>query len=269
VEKYIKQPMVIISKTGGAGAIGFRDGMTAKPDGYTITVLTTSLGCAPHAIKDYPVTYKSYDPLIRIITYQETLVVSVSAPYKTVEQFIQFAKANPGKVRVGEAGYGSNHHFAAANFGKVLGLEFTMVPYAGSAETTAAVMGGHLDASFVPATDAAPLVKAGKLAALLTIDPKRAMILPNVPCLKDVKIGNPWAPTGWIGFGLPRKSPSDVRQILYNAFKQASVDKELIESVRRYGLEIDAIGLDEFGKWMKEFDNNVAEIARKINLKMK
>jgi tripartite-type tricarboxylate transporter receptor subunit TctC len=269
VEKYLGQPLVIVSKTGGSGAIGFREGATAKPDGYTITVLTTTLGCAPHAIKGYPITYKSFDPLVRLITYQETLVVSATSPWKTVDQFVQFAKSNPGKVRVGEAGYGSNHHFAAANFGKVLGLDFALVPYTGSAETTVAVMGGHLEATFVPVTDAAPLVKAGKLTALVTLDQKRAAVLPDVPSLKEVRIGNPWAPTGWIGFGLPKGTPAEVRQTLYNAFKKATADKELIEAIRKFGLEMDVIGLDEFGKWMGEFHDNVGDIAKKIDLKMK
>ncbi len=269
VEKYLGQPMVILSKTGGSGAIGFKEGADAKPDGYTITVLTTTLGCAPHALKGYPITYKNFDPLARLVMYQETLVVNATAPWKTLDDFIKHAKANPGKLRVGEAGYGSNHHFAGAGFGAGLGLDFTFVPYAGSAETMTAVMGGHLEATFAGSVEAASLVKAGKLRGLVTLDDKRAAALPDVPSFKDSGISGLWIPPGWIGFGLPRNMPKDITPILYDAFKKAMADKELIDAVRKYGLEIDAQGPEEFGKFMEEFHNNVGAIAKKINLQMK
>ena len=269
VEKYLGQPMVIISKTGGSGAIGFKEGADAKPDGYTITVLTTTLGCAPHALKGYPVTYKTFDPLVRLVNYQDTLIVNATAPWKTLDEFIKYAKSNPGKLRVGEAGYGSNHHFGGAGFASGLGLDFTFVPYAGSAETMTAVMGDHLEATFAGAVEAGSLVKAGKLRGLVTLDDKRAAALPDVPSLKEAGISGLWIPPGWVGFALPKGTPKEIRQILYDAFKKAMADKELIEAVRKYGLEIDEQEPEEFGKFMEEFHNNVGAIAKKINLQMK
>jgi len=269
VEKYLGQPMVILSKTGGSGAIGFREGADAKPDGYTITVLTTTLGCAPHALKGYPMTYKNFDPLVRLVNYQDTLVVNATAPWKTLDEFIKYAKSAPGKLRVGEAGYGSNHHFCGAGFAAGLGLDFTFVPYAGSAETMTAVMGGHLEATFAGAVEAGPLVKAGKLRGLVTLDDKRAAALPDVPSLKEAGISGLWVPPGWVGFGLPKGTPKEIRQILYDAFKKAMAEKELIEAVRKYGLEIEELGPEEFGKFMEGFHNNVGAIAKKINLQMK
>lgn len=269
VEKYLGQPLVIVSKTGGSGAIGFKEGADARPDGYTLTFLTTTLGCAPHALKGYPVTTKSFDPLMRIDTYQETLVVHAASPWKTMDEFVKYAKANPGKLRVGEAGYGSNHHFAGAGFATHFGLQFIFVPYAGSAETLTAVMGNHLEATFAGAVEAASLVKAGKLRGLVTLDQKRAAVLPEVSSLKDLGVTGLWTPIGWHGIGLPRGTPGEVRQILYDAFKKALADKELIEGMRKYGLEIEEQGPEEFGKWMEEFHNNVGAIATSMNLKKK
>lgn len=269
VENYLGQPLVIISKTGGAGAIGFKEGADAKPDGYTLTVLTTTLGCAPHALKGYPVTFKNFDPIVRVVVYQETLIVNATSPWKTLDDFIRYAKANPGKLRVGEAGYGSNHHFAGAGFASGLGLQFIFVPYAGSAETLTAVMGDHLEATFAGSVEAASLIKAGKLRGLVTLDQKRAAVLPEIPSLKEAGISGLWIPPGWIGFGLPKGTPKEIRETIYAAFKKALGDKELIEAIRKYGLEIEEQGLGEFGKWMEEFHNNVGAIATKINLKMK
>ena len=122
-QKYLGQPIFVVNRAGGAGAIGFNYGAMAKPDGYTVTLAVTTLTIAPHITKGYPVTIKNFKPLALLAVVPSCISVPADSKYKNLDDFIKEAKARPGKVRLGTAGTGSPWHLSGAALAKAAGFE--------------------------------------------------------------------------------------------------------------------------------------------------
>src|SRR5512138_1080228 len=153
LERLLNQKVLIDYKVGGGGALGWRELTRASPDGYFISGFNI-----PHIIlqpMQQEVGYKT-ELIVPVAIFQRTplaLIVGANSPFKTVQEFVEFAKKNPGAVTLGGTGPFSNHHMATLRLQKVSGTKLTYVPFTGSAPMMTAVLGGHVSGTFANSDD--------------------------------------------------------------------------------------------------------------------
>jgi tripartite-type tricarboxylate transporter receptor subunit TctC len=183
-ERDLGQPIIFENKPGASATLGTADmAANAKPDGYTLSVIYPTLFRLPFLRKT------SFDPtedFTYIISVAKTpigLVVRADAPWRTFQEFLADAKANPGKITYGTAGVGSTGHVVMELLAKRLGVSWLHVPFKG-VDDASALLGGHIQAVADPAAWA-PQVNAGQLRLLVTFGAERTKMWPNVPTLKD------------------------------------------------------------------------------------
>ncbi|MBI5968908.1 MAG: tripartite tricarboxylate transporter substrate binding protein, partial [Deltaproteobacteria bacterium] len=178
LEKALGQSVIIVNKPGGGASIGFNEIANSAPDGYTIGQASPSLNIIKYTMKadiDYvkfePIFYGGYSP--------NCILVRKEAPWNTLKEFLDYAKANPGKVRMGNSGYGAIFHISAIGMEQAAGVKFIHVPYKGTAPSIPAILGGHIDAIVAGITDTFHLIKGGKLKALGVAAPERSKFVPE------------------------------------------------------------------------------------------
>jgi tripartite-type tricarboxylate transporter receptor subunit TctC len=216
--KHLGQPIVIDNRPGGSGTLApGQMAATAKPDGYTVAQLPITIFRLPFMRKTTfdPVTDFTY--IVGVSGYTFGVVVKNTAPWKTFQEFLAYAKANPGKIDYGTPGAGTSLHITMEQIAQQQGLRWTHVPFKGNAETMAAVHGGHIHAA-ADSTGWGPLVNSGELHLLVTWGAARTKNWPTAPTLKDVGIdiisNSPF------GIGGPKGMDPAVIKILHDAFKK-------------------------------------------------
>jgi tripartite-type tricarboxylate transporter receptor subunit TctC len=180
----LAQPVVIENRPGAAGNIGIDIVAKAPPDGYTILLTTPSITISPSLYKKL-----SYDPLkdlapISLVAEIPNLIlIKPSIPAKTLKEFIEYAKARPGKLNFGGSGIGSSTHLATVLFMSLAGIDLVNVTYKGSAQALIGMLGGEIDLIIIGPTAALPHVQSGRVRALAVLRDKRLSSLPNVPTI--------------------------------------------------------------------------------------
>jgi tripartite-type tricarboxylate transporter receptor subunit TctC len=181
-EKHLGQPVVVLNRTGGGGSIGLMEGANAKGDGYTVTFLPMELTTLPH-LGLLPITYERFKPIAQTNFDPSALTVRAQAPWKTAAEFLAYAKAHPGELRIGNAGTGSIWHLEAAILEKGAGVTFSHIPYEGAGPAVSALLSGFVDAVTVSPAEVKKLVTEGKLRTLAIQAAERTDALPGVPTL--------------------------------------------------------------------------------------
>ncbi len=185
-EKYLGQPIIMDNKGGGGGTLGLANVANAKPDGYTLSQAgSTGIVRTPQIQK---VTYRplrSFTPIMAYVgAFNSGLVVRADAPWKTMREFLDYAKKNPGKIKYGTPGVGTAPHHAMEYLAHKEGIKWVHVPYTGSAPAMTAVLGGHLDAGSV-GPEWVPFALAGNLRVLGTHEYKRSAAFPDIPTFRE------------------------------------------------------------------------------------
>jgi tripartite-type tricarboxylate transporter receptor subunit TctC len=226
--KTLKQPLVVSNITGGGGTLVLGRLKAEKPDGYTLAnTSSATLGRIPHL---QPVPYNAQDPLkdfIPIMSYSYYLyglAVKSDSPWKTFEDFIAYAKANPGKIRYSTSGVGTGQHLAMEYLAMKENIKWTHVPFATSPQAVAAVMGGHVEAAS-QTPEWKEQVDSGQMRLLVCWNDKRMPFYPNVPTLKEK--GYDFSVQAIIVIYAPANTPKDVISVLSKAFRQAAGTEEV------------------------------------------
>lgn len=262
-EDYLGENVTVNNITGGGGAVGFGSGLSAQPDGYTVTMITFELiSLPPQGL--VPFTYEDYDLLMRVNMDPAALTVHKDAPYDTLEEFIQYAKENPGKVSVGNSGPGSVWHIAAGLFSQKAEIELNHVPYDGAAPAVTALVGNHIDAVTVSPAEVQGQVEAGDLKMLAVMSDERVANFPDVPTFKelgyDVNFGT------WRGLAVPKGTPEEVRTILADAFKKAYDTETFQTFAKNSGLGLAYMNADDFKAYLDQASVDVAEVMKALGL---
>ncbi|MCX7320551.1 MAG: tripartite tricarboxylate transporter substrate binding protein [Hyphomicrobiales bacterium] len=229
----LKQTTVVENKAGAQGAIAAEMVSRAEPDGYTLFVTAASIMVLN------PLLYKKlpYDPQkdLRMLTVVTVLPVVMevhpSVPTKTVQEFVAYAKANPGKLNFGSAGTGGTIHLAGEMFKQIAGVEMTHVPYKGAGPALTDLLSGNIQVMFDTLSTALPPVKGGLLRPLGVSSKQRSPDLPDVPTV--IESGYPDYQVGvWFGLAGSSKLPAEVVTKV-----MASMDKALGDPAFRASLE--------------------------------
>ena len=231
--KHLGQPIMIENKAGGGGTVGPATmAATAKPDGYTLAQMPITVYRLPLMQKT---TWKADDftYIIHLTGYVFAAFANADTPFKTWEDVVAYAKANPGKITYGSTGSGTSLHLGMEMLAEKSGIKFTHVPFKGAAEVNAAVAGGHvmLGAS---GTSIKPLVDAGKARFLNVWTAKRVSFLPDIPTLQE--LGYPYVIDSPWGIAGPKGMDPKVVAKIHDAFKKALEEQPVIESLARFDM---------------------------------
>ena len=255
LEKAMGGTIVPKNITGGGGAVGMSEALfSSKADGYTVTLPSNAV-FGLEGLGNVPWKHNDFDTVARVITEDYSITVRADAPWNTLDEFIEYVKANPGKVKMGFSGFGSSTHIVAAAFAQKFGLEFSFVPYKGGAKTVAATMGGHIDANTHHPAETKAGADAGKLRVLATMGPKRSNLYPDVPTMQE--LGHDWVVSQWRGIAMPKGVSEDVKKAWEDALQQVCNDPEFQKFItERMGGTVAPL----FGADLEVFLNDMANV---------
>ena len=235
----LKQATVVENKPGAQGAIAAEVVSRAEPDGYTLFVTAASIMVLN------PLLYKKlpYDPQkdLRMLTIVTDLPVVMevhpSVPAKTVQEFVAYAKANPGKLNFGSAGTGGTIHLAGEMFKQIAGIDMTHIPYKGAGPALTDLLSGNIQVMFDTLSTALPPVKAGMLRPLGVSSAQRSPDLPEVPTV--IESGYPDYQVGvWFGLAGQAKLPDDIVKKIMASMDRALEDPAFRASLEKIGFPV-------------------------------
>jgi tripartite-type tricarboxylate transporter receptor subunit TctC len=259
IEKDLGKPVVVENKSGAGGIVGFQEIAKAKPDGYTIGMITNSLLLQKYVNQTF-VDYKSFEPIALINQDPASLTVKADAPWKTAKEFMEEAKS--GKVSVANSGSGGIWHVAALALGKNSGVEFKHVPFQGGNPAAVAVMGGHVQATTVSAAEVQSVVQSGGLKILGVASENRLPQFPDVPTLKEQGINTVIGV--WRGLVVPKGTPKEIVDILDKAVEKAINTSQYKDFMNKGGFGIMHVPAKDFGAFMDKDDANYAELLKGV-----
>jgi tripartite-type tricarboxylate transporter receptor subunit TctC len=263
-KKHLPEPMGVVNKTGGGGAIGMADGANAKPDGYKATLVTVELAILPNlGLASF--TSDDLKPVAQLNADPSAVTVRADSKWQTLEEFLEYAKANPEKVRVGNAGSGSIWHLAAASLGDKTGAKFSHIPYEGGAPAVTALLGGHVEAVTVSPAEVSAQVSAGKLRMLGVMADERLEAYKDVPTLKEKNIDLSMGT--WRGIAVPKETPQEVVDVLKEATSKAVEEQSFKDVLAKMNLGLKYQDDAGFSEVIKNDSSRFKELIEKLNLK--
>ena len=262
-EKFLGQTINVVNQTGGAGAIGHNAIRAARPDGYTIGMITFELNSLPPQGL-VPFTWKDFDPLMRINTDPAALTVRKDAPYNTVRGFVDYAKAHPDEITIGNSAPGSVWHIAAGLAAEKTGVNVKHVPFNGAQPAVTALVGGHIKAVAVSVAEVRSQVQAGNLKILGVMAAERDKIFPNVPTFKEQGVDVQFAT--WRGLAFPKGVPAANRAKVADAYKKAFETKEFKEFAANAALTLNYQDGAAFTKFLDQNYKDVAAVMKGLGL---
>jgi tripartite-type tricarboxylate transporter receptor subunit TctC len=260
-QKYLGQAVVIVNKAGGGGAVGYTEGMKAAPDGYTLTSAVTPLTILPHQTKT-AFTYANFEPIINVVSDPSMFLVRSEAPWKSLKEFLDHARKNPGMISVGNSGAGGGVHLVALAFERAAGVKFNHIPFSGGGPSITALMGGHVNAVSVSPPEGVSQLQAGKLRIIALFSEKRFELFPNAPTVKEQGID--FTMGMWRGLVAPKGTPAAAIAKLHDAFKQGMADPLFLKNARDMSVNLEYLGPREFGRLMAEDHEFYGKLVKEI-----
>ena len=266
LEKILKQKVLVENKAGAGGAVGNALVAKARADGYTLLMALSSVTILPEAERVngrapgytldqlVPVALISADPTV--------LVVRAESPYRTVKEFVDAARANPGKINYASSGYYSALHTPMEMLSIATGTKLFHIPYQGGGPAVTAILGGQVEALASGPGPVLQHIKAGKLRALASWGDKRHPALPEVPTLKESGIDSEFYI--WAGVLVPAGTPEAVIRQLRDAVRQAVADPQFRQVMEGAGQPIQYLDQAEFRVFFDRDAKKMAEVVRQI-----
>lgn len=252
-QQYLGQPLLVVLKPGGGGAVGSQAVIRARPDGYTIMLGGTGPNTIFALVQKAPIGPDQFTPIARINSSPPVFAVRAEAPWKTMREALDYMKKNPGKFNFANTGPWGAGDFPMRMVARAAGVEYNNIPFDGGGPATLAVLGGHADATFSFTAQLMPQVTAGKMRALAVTGPARARELPQTPTLKEEGVDVVF--TMWRAVVGPKGLPPAVVAKLESAFRKISEDKQFQEQIRQLGDDVQFQTGKEFeATWRQEWD---------------
>jgi tripartite-type tricarboxylate transporter receptor subunit TctC len=265
MEKALGVPVPVVNRTGGGGAIGYSHVQQQKPDGYSIIWNSNSVSTVYH-LGNMAFDYKAFDAVARVSVETPVLAVRNDAPWKTLKEFVEYAKANPSKVRIGNSGAGSHTHFVASALFGTANAKVTHVPF-GEGQAVVNLLGSRIEGIVQLPAAVVAHVKSGDLRVLAVLGEKRDPILADVPTAKE--LGYPVALDMWRGIAVPTGTPKPTIAKLQDAIRQAVDAPTFKEAGKTIGFTPAYLSAQDFQHLIANDDVKLAQLMDELGLKKK
>ena len=257
-------PLVLVNKAGGGGAIGMDGVAKARPDGYTLAATVRStLTILPATQPDVPYKIADFAPIGAVAFDSGVIMVKRDAPWKTLEEFVDHVRKNPGKLSYGTAGLGTNSFFNMELLKQAYGLEMTHVPFGGSGPVKNALLGGHVPVGAAALSATSSVIRSGDLIALVSSATRRVPSIPNVPTM--VEKGHPDASLStWMELYAPAKTPTAVIERVSQALEKTIKDPAVIAGLEKAGMVAEHHDPASTKKLVEQEWETVSRVAKKM-----
>jgi tripartite-type tricarboxylate transporter receptor subunit TctC len=268
-QKHLGVPIVILNKPAGGGIAGTQEVARAKPDGYTILM---NFGGGEHLVSPYlekvPFdTLKDFEAVVMISYYPSGLFVKADSPWKTLEEFTEYAKKNPGTIRYSHPGTATMNHLNALAYEKMAGVSINGIPTGGGGPALNMLLGGHVEAAQIGVPVAWPQVQGGQIRCLAYSLPKRSEIYPGAPTYVEKGYDLRFAINQ--GIAAPKGTPKEIIKKLHDAFAAAFKDKDFQEVLVKVRFAPNYMNSEETAKYIKEMYQYYGEIIKKLGVTLK
>jgi tripartite-type tricarboxylate transporter receptor subunit TctC len=254
LEKELGQPVTVVNRTGGGGAVGHTAGATAAPDGHTLTIVTVELAMM-HWMGLTPVTYKEFTPVTLVNIDAAGVQVAENSEWKTLKQLLDYVKANPGKAKASGTAKGGIWDLARAGMLKTAGIPVDAMPWVpstGAATGLQELVAGGVQVVTASLVEGRSLIDAKKVRALANMAEARDPVFPDVPTLKEQGLN--WTMGAWRGFALPKGTSAEIQGVYEKAMDKIVKSKEFVDFMAGGPFGILYKPAAEFGKFLAEQD---------------
>jgi tripartite-type tricarboxylate transporter receptor subunit TctC len=267
LEKDIGQPVNVVNRTGGNGAVGHQSIASAAPDGYTIGIATVEIAMMHHQGLT-KLTPRDFTPLALMNFDPAALTVSHDSPHKSFDDLLKAIKANPGKLKASGTGQGGIWHLGLAGMLNDLKLApnaVRFVPSNGAAPAMVDLAAGGVDIVAASLPEARSLIDAGKAVPLVVMANEPAALYPKVPTLKSLT-GSSWTNGAWRGIVAPKGLPADIQGKLSASLKKIYESREYKDFMSGRGFGVMYADSAEFGKFMDKSDADMGAILKTLGM---
>jgi tripartite-type tricarboxylate transporter receptor subunit TctC len=231
------KPVIVENRPGAGGNIGAASAARSAADGYTIAFAYSGThSINRHLYKEMPFEEKDFAPVIFLSSVPQVLVVNANLPFKSVQEVIAGAKANPGKLTFGSSGNGAINHLAGQLFADMSGVQLQHIPYKGGAAAASALLSGEIDMVLGEPSVLLPHVASGKLRALAVTSEKRSATLPDLPTIAEAGVPG-YAVTSWNGILAPANTPEFAIKRLNTALNKILANPDMRARMLKMGYE--------------------------------
>lgn len=260
------QSFVVENKLGAGSNIATDQLLRKKPDGYTLMMMavTTTINQTLYKNARFNIE-KDIEPIVLVAKVPNILVASKNTPYNNVKEFVDYAKANPGKINYGSSGAGTSIHLAGELFKQQADIDMLHIPFSGSGPSMTALVGGQTDVVFENMPAAVPQIKAGNIKAFAVTTDKRSEAFPDVPTLKES--GYPqFNVSSWFGLVAPKGTPKPIIDKINATVEKILARPEVIKQLESLGATAEKNTPEEFAKFVADETQTWGDVIRKGNI---
>ncbi len=266
LEKSLKQPVVVVNRSGAGGAVGMSQVAKSAPDGYTILMALSSISIFPVSdrINGKAPAYemKDFAPIALVTADPTVLVVRADSAYRTLKDFVDAAKANPGKINYSSSGVYGTLHVAMEIFANAAGIKLFHVPYQGGGPAVTALLGGQVEALASGPAAAIGQIKGGKMRALAAWSDQRLALMPELPTFRE--LGYDAEFYIWAGVFAPAATSAPILARLRDAVRNAVNDADFKGAMEKVATPISYLDAPEFQKFWDHDARRLAVALEKI-----
>jgi len=262
-DKMLDQPLVIINKPGADGELGFTELANAEPDGYTIGFINLPTFVSLTLNRETGYDVAGVEPILNYVYDPGVLVVQGDSEWNTLEDFVDYAKANPEKITISNNGTGASNHIGAAHLEYEAGIKVTHVPFGGSSDMLAALRGGHVNATVAKLSEVAQLHNSGDLRILASFTEAPLENFSEVPTLEEkgykIYFGSARAIVA------PKGTPKEIITKLHDMLKSVIDTPEHMEAAANVDLSIQYMSPDELKDFMVQTEEYLKDVSTKLD----
>jgi len=266
LEKELGQPVTVVNRTGGGGAVGHTAGATAAPDGHTLTIVTVELAMM-HWMGLTPVTYKEFTPIVLVNIDAAGVQVAQDAPWKSLKELLDYVKANPGKAKASGTAKGGIWDLARAGMLKTAGIPVDAMPWVpstGAATGLQELAAGGVQVVTASLVEGRSLIDAKKVRALANMAEVRDPVFPDVPTLKEQGLN--WTMGAWRGFALPKGTSAEIQGVYEKAMDKIVKSKEFVDFMKGGPFGILYKPSAEFAKFLADQDATFGVLMKEAGI---
>ena len=264
--RVLGQPVIVQNMPGAGGTLAMADLARQPADGYTVAFITTSYKALTAHQSKPSFDLNELQTLMGYAEFRHVLFVRGDSPYKTIDDLIRYAKANPGALKFGHVGLGTSLHLQGLIFFRGFGVEVIDVPYKGSAEFTNAVLGGHIDTAFIDIAGIRNLAHAGTVRLLITITQQRFAEFPDVPTALGRGIEGPELFNPALGVAVRKGTPPDRVKRLHDALKKATEEPDFVKAMSDMGLKSGYLSAETFDAIVTKAETRAVPLMKEVGI---